>query len=270
MTFPGGPRDPQGLLDRFIQLCSDDDRIVAGFLGGSRARGEADAFSDVDLCVITRDDDLADVVADRAELVGLLGDPLFVEDFGITDLVFFVLADGTHGEIFFGSEGRLGELQAGRHRTLFDPSGVLDGVVFAEERVDPVEQREQLRRTVTWFWHELSHFIAALGRDQLWWAAGQLEALRGHCVNLVRVQHDVWAGDEPYEKLDRSIDTVRLAPLRSTFVPIEREALLRAAHDLVRFFTETAPAVAEAHGATYPVELERLTVDRLDALGEPS
>lgn len=257
------------MLERFIRLCADDDRIVAAFLGGSRARGEADAFSDVDLCVITRDAALADVFADRSRLIGLLGDPLFVEDFGFTDLVFFVLADGTEGEIFFGSEGRLDELEPGRHRTLFDPNGILDGVVFGEERADPVEQREVLRRTVTWFWHELSHFIAALGRGQLWWAAGQLEALRGHCVNLVRIEHDVWAGEEPYEKLDRSIDTERLAPLRSTFVPIEREALLRAADDLVRFFRETAPAVAETHGVTYPIELERLTVDRLDHLGEP-
>jgi predicted nucleotidyltransferase len=265
---PSGPRDPQPLLDRFVEVCADDDRIVAAFLGGSHARGEADALSDVDLCVITKDDDFLDVVADRAGLVGLLGEPLFVEDFGFTDQVFFVLADGTEGEIFFGSEGRLDELEPGRYRTLFDPKGILDGVVFAEERVDPVEQREVLRQTLSWFWHELSHFITAIGRNQLWWAAGQLEALRGHCVNLVRIEHGVWAGDEPYEKLDRTVDADRLGPLRSTFVPIEREAQLRAAHDIARFFSEAAPAVAESRGLTYPVELERLMIDRLNDLGE--
>jgi predicted nucleotidyltransferase len=272
VTFPGPrvPRDPQPLLDRLTQLCAEDDRIVAAFIGGSHARGEADPFSDADLCVIAKDDDLPGVVADRARLVGLLGRPLFVEDFGLGDIVFFVLADGTEGEIFFGAEGRLDELEPGRYRTVFDPDGILDAVVFDEERADPDEQREVLRQTLTWFWHELSHFIAAIGREQLWWAAGQLEALRGHCVNLVRMEHGSWAAEEPYEKLDLVVDVDRLGPLRSTFVPIERENLLRAANDLVRFFTKTAPAVAEAHGATYPVELEHLMVDRLEGLREPS
>jgi predicted nucleotidyltransferase len=263
------PRDPSPLLDRFTRLCAEDDRIVAGFLGGSHARGEADPFSDVDLCVIAKDEDFRDVVADRTRLVALLDEPLFVEDFGLPDIVFFVLADGTEGEIFFGSEGRLGALEPGRYRTVFDPNGILEGVAFSEERIDPVEQREVLRRTLTWFWHELSHFVTALGRGQLWWAAGQLEALRGHCVNLIRIEHGAWAGEEPYEKLDGSIDTGRLGPIRSTFVPAERAALLGAAHDLVRFFTEAAPQIAEANGVAYPVELERLLIGRLDDLDEP-
>jgi len=49
-------------------------------------------------------------------------------------------------------------------------------------------------------------------------------------------------------------------------VPIEREALLRAARELVRFYTEKAPGVADANGATYPVALEDLMVKRLDDL----
>jgi hypothetical protein len=184
--------------------------------------------------------------------------------------VFFVLADGTESEIFFGVEGRLDEVDPGRYRTVFDPDGILDGVVFDEERADPDEHREVLRQSLTWFWHELSHFIAAIGREQLWWAAGQLEALRGHCVDLVRMEHGSWAAEEPYEKVDLVVDVDRLALLRSTFVPIEREALLRGANDLVRFFTETGPAVADAHCATYSVELERLMLDRLEGVREPS
>ncbi len=124
-----------------------------------------------------------------------------------------------------------------------------------------------LRQILVWFWHELSHFISAIGRGELWWAAGQLEALRGHCVNLVRIEHGAFAGEEPYEKLDRTIDTAALSPIAQTFAPMERDALLRAAHDLVRFYTEKAPGVAEANGATYPVELADLMVKRLDDLG---
>jgi predicted nucleotidyltransferase len=258
------PNDLRPFLDRFVAACEQDDRVVAAFLGGSRGRGEADAYSDVDLCVIAKEDAYEALVGDRAGFVVRLGTPLFLEDFGFADLVFFVLDDGTEGELFFGSEGRLEELEPGpTFRTLFDPGGILGGVAFAEERTDPAEQHEVLRQILAWFWHELSHFITAMGRGELWWAAGQLESLRGHCVNLVRIEQGASAGEEPYEKLDRTIEPDALSPIAETFVPIEREALLRAARELVRFYTEKAPGVAEANGATYPVALEDLMVKRL-------
>jgi predicted nucleotidyltransferase len=264
---PGRSNDPPSFLDRFVAACEQDDRIVAAFLGGSHGRGEADAYSDIDVCVIAREDAYDALVADRAAFVGRLGRPLFIEDFGNETLVFFILDDGTEGEIFVGSEGRLEELEPGpTYRTLFDPGGILEGVAFREERVDPDDQREQLRQALAWFWHELSHFVTAIGRGELWWAAGQLESLRGHCVNLVRIEHGVFAGEEPYEKLDRTIDPAELSSIEDTFVPIEGGALLRAARQLVRFYVSKAPDVAEANGRTYPSALERLMVKRLDDL----
>jgi hypothetical protein len=38
--------------------------------------------------------------------------------------------------------------------------------------------------------------------------------------------------------------------------------------DIVDFFRERAPAVAERYGSTYPTELERLIGARLDSLVE--
>jgi hypothetical protein len=87
-------------------------------------------------------------------------------------------------------------------------------------------------------------------------------------VNLVRIEHGAFAGEEPYEKLDRTIDPAALSPIAETFVPIERGALLRAARVLVRFYAEKAPGVAEANGTTYPLTLEELMVRRLDDLAD--
>jgi hypothetical protein len=119
---------------------------------------------------------------------------------------------------------------------------------------------------VHWFWHDLSHLIAALGRGHLWWAHGQLEALRAYCVNLIRIEENVEAQEEAYEKLDQAISTTRLSALQTSFSPMERRAMLRAAVKIVSFFRERAPIVASAYGVTYPVELERLMCDRLDTL----
>jgi hypothetical protein len=85
-------------------------------------------------------------------------------------------------------------------------------------------------------------------------------------VNLVRIEQGVEAHDEPYEKLDSEISPDELEPLRSTFMPLERDAILDAARGIVSFFRERAPIVAVAHGLTYPAELDRLMGARLERL----
>lgn len=266
MSGAGPVRDHSLVLSRFVDACSADDRIAAAFLCGSHARGKADEYSDLDLGVITSDDALENVMAERAALVRQLGEPVFMEDFGHDRLAFFILADGTECEVVFGREGALEELDVGPIVTLVDKNGILDGTEFPLPQPDPEERREQLRQVLNWFWHDLSHFVAALGRGELWWAHGQLEALRRYCVNLVRIEHGVEAQDEAYEKLEKAVPVSDLAELQATFCPMERDAVLRAAVDVVSFFREHAPRVAEAYGSKYPAELERLMCDRLDRL----
>jgi predicted nucleotidyltransferase len=251
------------VISRFIDACAADDRIVAAFLAGSYATGMADAYSDLDLGVITTDEAFADVIADRRALISQLGEPLFLDHFGRPWNVYFILADGTDGEIFFGHVGAMDEIDVGPFEPLLDERGILADAAFPFSPPDPDEQREELRQTVHWFWHELSHFIAALGRGDLWWAYGQLEALRGHCVNLMRIQHGAEAQDEPYEKLAKAIPVSELAPLLTTFCPMERQPMFDAAVVIVRFFRAHAPRVAEAHGSDYPVALAQLLSDHL-------
>jgi hypothetical protein len=206
-------------------------------------------------------------VSDREAIIDRLGEPLFLEDFGHEGIVFFILADGTEAELFFRRTSQLHEIQnVGPYRTLLDKKGVLAGAEFPVGEPDRAEQIEALRRSVNWFWHDLSHLIAALGRGQLWWAYGQLEALRGYCVNLIRIEQNVEAQEEAYEKLDQAISTTPLSALQTTFCPMERRAMLRAAVEIVNLFRERAPVVASAYGLTYPAELERVMGERLDKL----
>ena len=108
--------------------------------------------------------------------------------------------------------------------------------------------------------------MAALGRGELWWAYGQLEALRRYCVNLLRIDHGAEAQEEADEKLEEAVPVSTLAALRPPFCPMEREAMLKAALDIVSFFREHAPRVAAGHGSGYPAELEHLMSGRLDEL----
>src|SRR5690348_10743976 len=76
------PPHHQALLDRFLAACQADQRVVAAFLGGSYAIGAADAYSDLDLGLITTDGAYEDFFAERGTFLRRLGDLAFLEDFG--------------------------------------------------------------------------------------------------------------------------------------------------------------------------------------------
>jgi predicted nucleotidyltransferase len=256
------------LIERFTAVCQADGRVVAGFLSGSHARAGADEYSDVDFGLVATDAGFESLWDERAAFVEHLGEPVFVEDFGTGTTVFFILADGSEGEVSFGRSGDFGRIHVGPYRPLVDKAGTLEGAIFPGRVADAEAQAEAVHQVLYWFWHELSHFIAALGRGELWWAAGQLEALRGHCVNLVRLAEGVEASDEPYEKVDAAVSPDRLAPLAATFVLPELTALLAAAKTVVAFYRERAPALAASHGVDYPAVLDARMVERLGRLTE--
>ena len=138
--------------------------------------------------------------------------------------------------------------------------------MFPRHGPTQAEQRETLRRLIYWFWHDLSHFIAALGRGQLWWAYGQLHELRRYCLNLVRLQHNFSVRAEGYEKVELYLPIEQLSPLQATCCPLESDAILQAALVIVRFYRELAPLLARTHDITYPADLERVMSERLEKL----
>ena len=258
------------VIARFAATCTADDRIVAAFVGGSIARGDADQHSDVDLCVVAADDSANEVFADRVAIAARLGRPLFVEDWGDRNPeVFVILDDGTDAELFFTSQSRLHEMEVGPIRPILDRTGLLDEIALPIREHAADDLVGELRELLAWFWHDVSHFIKAVGRGQLWWAAGEVEALRAYCVNVARIEQGIASSNEPYFKIDVEASTEPLETLRSTFVPLDGEAMLRAATELLTFFGTHGRAAADACGIPYPSELEEVMRIRLEARAHP-
>jgi hypothetical protein len=253
-------------MDRFVAACQADVRVVATFLGGSYAKDTADAYSDLDLTLITTDADYGDFVARRKEFLDQLGELVFLEDFDHPHNVFFILSDGTEGEIWLGSVRHLAHIHSGPYNVLLDTTGILAGAVFPEVAPTSVEQIETLRRQVDWFWHDLSHFITAMARHQLWWAHGQLDELRRYCVNLARLRQNFVASADGYEKVDLALPVEQLSPLLASYCPLEYAAMIQAASVIVQFYQALTPLLAQAHGVSYPAVLERVMLDRLERL----
>jgi predicted nucleotidyltransferase len=263
------PPTYQAVIDRFIAACRDDRRVLAASLAGSFAAGTADAQSDLDLDLVTTDDGYEAFRSGRAMFLRRLGEPIFLEDFDVPGMAFFVFADGVEGELAIGRESDRSRLHAGPYRVLLDKSGILTGAPGPWPAFTPSDQREAVRRLVTWFWHDLSHFATAMARRQLWWAHGQLDDLRRSCVDLLWAEQDVTRRPKGFEKVEMVVPSEQLAPLAETYCPLDFEPMLRAGEQIVRFFQGKAPALAEAHGVPYPAALERIMTRRLTELSRP-
>jgi len=256
-------------VNRLAEVCQSDDRVVAAFLGGSYAKGNADPYSDVDVCVITTGTAFEDFFKERETFLRTFGDLVFLESFGNPDTSFFIYADDTEGELNFASESRLDQIHSGSFQPLVDRKNILAEAVFPPFEPASSGQVEKLRGLISVFWHELSHFITAMQRDQLWWARGQLEELRSICVNLARLKHnfmDPDIGEEAYFKIEKVMPVEQLSDLRETFCPMEKEAMLKAVITIVHFYQELAPSLADQHGIEYSKGLERVMLDRLQKL----
>jgi predicted nucleotidyltransferase len=260
------PERHRVIVDRFVAAGRADDRVIAAILGGSYARGTADASSDLDLGLITTDDAYAGFYAGRVAFIRQLGEPLFLEEFDPDGLhpTFFILSNGVEGELAFGRAGAFRHIHGGPHVVLLDKTGLLAGVEFPVDRPSPSDQVELLRRLVYWFWHDISrHIVTGLARDQLWSAIGSLEEMRRLCVDLARLEANFDAAAVGYEKVEGTVPPERLASLAATFCPPERGALLRAVWAIVDFYREVAPPLARAHGIRYPTTLEQVVCRRL-------
>jgi len=264
-------RRHQNILERFLTACQTDERVVAAFLVGSNAKGKADEHSDLDLYLVTTDAAFDDFDASRESFARRLGEPLFMEDFGGPNILFLIFADGSEVEIYYTSQSQSGGVFNAPYKVLLDKENIAAGITPSENQVDHAQQSEKLRRLVHWFWHNVSHFITAMERDQLWWARGQLEELRAGCVGLARLSHnfsDTEVEEEVYFKIEDALPVDSLAPLRETFCPMEKDAMLRAALVILNSYRELAKPLAVVHEIAYPEKLEQVMVERLKNISE--
>ena len=265
------PLHHQIITNRFITACQADDRVVAAFLGGSYARGTNDIYSDLDFGLILADETYEYFLADREAFIRLLGEPVFLEDYqeDSTNTVFSIFSDGTEVEIMLGHESHFNHIHVGPYKVLLDKKGILAGAVFSWHQPTQDEQIETLRHLINWFWHDLSHhFITPIARGQLWSAYGALEDMRHTCINLARLQQNFSGKAEGYEKVEQAVPVEQLATLQPSYCPMQRDAMIRAALIIVRFYQELVPPLAQAHDIPYPADLARVMSGRLELLSD--
>ena len=255
------------ILRRFVEVCDANERIVAAFLVGSYVNGKPDQHSDLDLYLVVKDEAYEEFIAQRKDFVRLLGEPQFMEDFDIPDILFVIFPDGSEVEISFRRESQINKIFNNNYKVLLDKKKITASTVSGNEgEFNQEEQAEKLRRLIYWFWHDFSHFVTAMARNQLWWAHGQLDVLRSMCVGLARPKNDFSDTDveeEVYFKIEKAMPVEVLSVLCETFCPLEKDAMLKAGFVIIDFYKELASLLAQQHGIIYPDGLERVMIERL-------
>lgn len=274
MSFPM-PDARSGVFHRFVSACQDDARIQAAFLGGSHGVGTADAYSDLDLYVIVADESYDYFFADRDRFLHQLGEPVFREDFNGFgfDMMVFILANGVDGELVLERSSRVDNIQSGPFVTIVDRGNLLrqrDVPILVPSEAD---RTDVLRMALTWFWRDIMHLTRALARDRLWTAYGYLEEMRHKCVDVLTLAQEQdgeppeqWMPVNGFAVLERATHEVELALLRSSFGPLERDALIAAAWALIEICQRLGPPLAVSYGLTYPDQLATLVLKRFGTL----
>jgi len=243
-------------IARFTEACAADPLVAAAFLGGSFADRTADAFSDLDLYVVTEDDDYDGFLARREEFVRSWASPVFLDttvDFGGFgfDMLHFVLADGVSGEVALGRRSNLLALHGGPHEVLVDKASLLDEVSFPLYEPSADERLREIERALSWFWLDAIELSKRLARGQLAAAQQMLASMRGRCRLLVASA----AVD------DASLDERLLA----TFVAADEAAIAAAAGELLDVHRRAGVAVAETVGLSYPAALAAVAETKLSS-----
>lgn len=249
--------DPRSqAITRFAEACAADALVAAAFVGGSFAAGTPDEYSDLDLYVVTEDDDYDSFFARREDFVRTWSDAIFLdttvdfEGFGF-DMLHFVLADGVYGELALGHRSNLLALHGGPYEVLVDRASVLDGVTFPLHEPTPDERRRAIERALQWFWLDAIALAKALARGQLHAAQSALARMRERCRLLVATG-------------DAGIDATSLNQrLLATFVAADADAIAAAAAQLVAVHRGVGAAVADSRGLAYPTDLAAVGEDTL-------
>ncbi len=233
---PGG----QPLLSRLVELLRDEPLVLAAWLYGSHGRGEADAYSDLDVWVVTGD---ADALVTRwPELAAGLGPlALFEPIRGMTGFR-HILPDWSGVDVWISPVAELGSRDAGAVRLLFDRAGVAQRLPAASPEPDAAAAVGKAAGLATEFLRTLGHLPAVLARGDVLYGASLAQVLRLTLIELMLCDlrlADPGGASSQYRRLPaerraallalpvagHDLDSIRAAQLACAelFVPLARQ-----------------------------------------------
>ena len=176
------------LLARVEGALRSDERVLAAWLEGSFGRGTADAWSDIDLHIVVRDDALTAWLGGRDAWFARLGHPVMVMPSSVSEL------GDWQGIVFEGPVW----LDLAVHPVSTATRDVETPLLFARvdiptrmaDALDDDERQSRLQRDLDFFWAMTPIALKYVGRGRTDRTLTLIDLLGGTFVRLWRLIHD--------------------------------------------------------------------------------
>jgi predicted nucleotidyltransferase len=170
------------LLQRAIEVLTEDGRVVAAWLFGSLGRGDGDDLSDIDLWVVVADEHMEAVRSIRRDYILSLGKPLLIEEApqnappgGAYLLVLYGGEAGPHQVDWYWQPQSSARIPQ-------DTRVLLDRVGIQPTEVPPPMTREARAEAVTskcaFFWAMVNITAKTIARGESWSVLRTLDMLK--------------------------------------------------------------------------------------------
>ncbi|GEM_PF-3216787 len=257
-----GPEPQSHLINHLADAFAQDERIQACWLRGSFAKGTSDHYSDIDLAVAVDDEQfhygfqsVRDLACGYGQCVVAWDSPKDINGAGFT--AFY--ADCNFLDVKVYRASRVTSIPPSDPvRPIFDRDGLLDQpriVVSPEDSLAP-----PVGDTVYWkmifFWICVYSAVRFVKREEYWYAAGMLNAIRGTLAQVL------WLWNHPDEVTDmsfivwgvvrRDLDPALVEELNATIPKSERREMAETLGKLVEMMERHGRQIATDTGAEYP------------------
>lgn len=262
------------MIERVREACRADERLEAAMLYGAWARGEGDAYSDIDVVLFFRDDALEGL--DRAEWLGQIApvELVFTNEFGHTAAIFATLV---RGEFHFDRASEVAAVETWAETDTFpslectlilDRTGRLTRHLGALVRPAPERDTpERVRFLCDSFLNWILFGDTVLRRGEVARSLEILGTVHRYLLWMVRLAEERTAHwPTPSKSFEADISPAANARYAACTAPAEPAALARAYRAAWVWGRELMPVLAERHGLALPEGL----VGKLDArIGRP-
>ncbi len=183
------PEQRESVLATIVRQAEQDERVASCVLVGSGARGFADEFSDVDVCVVAHDgSDVRSVADDWRQWTetthAVAGYCLSVR---APDVLLHNFMLENYLEINMCILRTRDMLARGAHwRVLFDRTDSVEQRITRswEERGEPDDAEQYCRERIAAIWHYVLHAYVAVKRERYWQAISDVEEIRAQTIRL--------------------------------------------------------------------------------------
>lgn len=205
-----------------------DGLCEAVLLKGSIARGDADEFSDIDLCLVASPQNRDSVLERREKYLAAYGDIVFIEDvdFGLPQKV-AIFSDALHVDLYVAEPQQVGSLDP--FVAVYDPAGLFEGA--APTRADVTD--EELCRHFSSAIYCLVEASSAYGRRNDAWATKIMSDAVGELSVLVRSLYDRRYAFLGLKKINEVIPAEDYQLLEAIYVSLGRGDFLEAAQAIL-------------------------------------